>query len=59
MTVRWTQLGLWLESQLPVRIDPKPKRKSQKSKSAPVRKENTKRAKLAPGELDDPLDDIF
>jgi hypothetical protein len=54
----WTQLGLFLEASLPTKFSPKRKRKPSKSK--PIKKVKIERyVALKPGELDDPLDDIF
>jgi hypothetical protein len=51
----WTQLGLFIERNLPKKMMPSTKRLS---KAKPIRK-TTNGVKLAPGELDDPLDDIL
>lgn len=54
----WTQLGLFLERSLPTRINrDKPSKKPSKSK--PIRKAPPKGVKLAEGELDDDISDIF
>jgi hypothetical protein len=52
----WTQLGLFLAAEAPVK-----RTHTRSSKSKPIKKKAKveKFVNLAPGELDDPLDDIF